>query len=271
MKFFKSLCFLLFFVLTILSLSFSNAEAGFLSPYEGYSVFGVGGCPLCDSTVSFSVYQNIGGTTGNWITDLGLGAAPNDLWNTTSGTEAYVYMYQVINTDPLPANEASLDQYNVSYQSPGFLSGGYFYNTVFATPSSATTPVDTADDGTPSALSTVNPFSSDANARDADTLVAGNMANTAVGGGAIYPGMLWTWNVGGTDGDGLIEAGGTSSIVFLTSNTGPTYQWAETQSTGGFGAAGDVPSVVPEPVSSSLFLVGAATLGFRRFRKKFKQ
>jgi hypothetical protein len=28
--------------------------------------------------------------------------------------------------------------------------------------------------------------------------------------------------------------------------------------------------VVPEPVSSTLFIVGAATLGFRRFRKKFK-
>jgi hypothetical protein len=29
--------------------------------------------------------------------------------------------------------------------------------------------------------------------------------------------------------------------------------------------------VVPEPLSSSLFIVGAATLGFRRFRKKFKK
>lgn len=30
-------------------------------------------------------------------------------------------------------------------------------------------------------------------------------------------------------------------------------------------------SVVPEPISSTLFLVGAATLGFRRFRRKFKK
>jgi len=29
--------------------------------------------------------------------------------------------------------------------------------------------------------------------------------------------------------------------------------------------------VVPEPVSSTLFIVGAATLGFRRFRKKFRK
>ena len=29
--------------------------------------------------------------------------------------------------------------------------------------------------------------------------------------------------------------------------------------------------IVPEPVSSSLFIIGAVTLGFRRFRKKFKK
>ena len=33
-------------------------------------------------------------------------------------------------------------------------------------------------------------------------------------------------------------------------------------------AVGYYPSVVPEPISSTLFVVGAATLGFRRFRKK---
>lgn len=33
---------------------------------------------------------------------------------------------------------------------------------------------------------------------------------------------------------------------------------------------GDV-SVVPEPLSSTLFIVGGATLGFRRFRKKFRK
>jgi hypothetical protein len=30
-------------------------------------------------------------------------------------------------------------------------------------------------------------------------------------------------------------------------------------------------TLVPEPVSSTLFLVGGATLGFRRFRKKFRK
>jgi hypothetical protein len=34
---------------------------------------------------------------------------------------------------------------------------------------------------------------------------------------------------------------------------------------------GNAPPVVPEPISSTLFIVGGATLGFRRFRKKLKQ
>lgn len=34
-------------------------------------------------------------------------------------------------------------------------------------------------------------------------------------------------------------------------------------------AIGSYPSVVPEPISSTLFIIGGATLGFRRFRKKF--
>jgi hypothetical protein len=30
-------------------------------------------------------------------------------------------------------------------------------------------------------------------------------------------------------------------------------------------------TVVPEPIGSTLFIVGGATLGFRRFRKKFRK
>ena len=30
-------------------------------------------------------------------------------------------------------------------------------------------------------------------------------------------------------------------------------------------------SVAPEPISSTLFVIGAATMGFRRFRKQFKK
>lgn len=46
---------------------------------------------------------------------------------------------------------------------------------------------------------------------------------------------------------------------------------ANNGSCSGWLANGSAGVIVPEPVSSTLFLVGAATLGFRRFRKKFRQ
>ena len=66
-----------------------------------------------------------------------------------------------------------------------------------------------------------------------------------------------------------------------TSAPNENYAWIHTFNgggqNGGFGKtnkyfaiavrSGDV-SVVPEPVSSTLFIIGGATLGFRRFRKK---
>ena len=54
-----------------------------------------------------------------------------------------------------------------------------------------------------------------------------------------------------------------SPFTSISPNTeDPSYIWT-------MGAASF--SVAPEPVSSTLFLVGAATLGFKRFRKKQKK
>jgi hypothetical protein len=57
--------------------------------------------------------------------------------------------------------------------------------------------------------------------------------------------------------DPILTGGDTGMFKFKVTNPdGTLYTLAVT------------PSIVPEPVSSTLFLVGAATLGFRRFRKK---
>jgi hypothetical protein len=244
----------------------TSAEAAFLPAFEGFSVFGAGAnqCPLCDSTVSFAVWQN---TDGNWIDDL---PTPTDLGPATTGTEQYVYMYQVINTDPLNVQNQILENFNVSFGPQGgptvptpFLAGGFFDNTVFNNPSSAIAPLDTPDDGVPSALSTVTPFTVNTSAFDPNSLSANIMANPAVGGGAAYPGALFQWNAGNE-----IPAAGTSSVLFMTSNLAPTYRWAETESPGGFGAAGDVPSMVPVPAAVWLFGSGLLGLiGIARRRK----
>ncbi len=62
------------------------------------------------------------------------------------------------------------------------------------------------------------------------------------------PYLIRTWSDGSLADDGL--------MAFASSSTGGSW-------TG--------PAVVPEPVSSLLFVIGGATLGFRRFRKKFKE
>lgn len=57
--------------------------------------------------------------------------------------------------------------------------------------------------------------------------------------------------------DPIFTGGDTGQFKFKLDNPdGTLFQLAVT------------PSVVPEPVSSTLFIVGAATLGFRRFRKR---
>lgn len=70
------------------------------------------------------------------------------------------------------------------------------------------------------------------------------------------------------DGSGT----GHSSVIWFKTNA----PWYQTTNVGliDSGQVGNAfayaPAVVPEPVSSTLFLVGAATLGFKRFRKKYK-
>ncbi|RJR15867.1 MAG: PEP-CTERM sorting domain-containing protein [Nitrospiraceae bacterium] len=56
------------------------------------------------------------------------------------------------------------------------------------------------------------------------------------------------------------------SDPILTGGSG-MFKWKSTNSDGVLYQLAVTPSVVPEPVSTTLFLVGAATLGFRRFRK----
>jgi uncharacterized membrane protein len=64
-----------------------------------------------------------------------------------------------------------------------------------------------------------------------------------------YPGVYYTNALGSND---------NGTIVGVYSGTGGYRGFVAT-------------AVVPEPISSTLFIVGGATLGFRRFRRKFKK
>ncbi len=84
---------------------------------------------------------------------------------------------------------------------------------------------------------------------------------------------------------GIKNDGSTLSNQLYLGSTTPTYtmgeDWTDLQSIS-FSNRGNTNyigldniklnvSVVPEPVSSTLFIIGGATLGFRRFRKNFKK
>ncbi len=97
-------------------------------------------CAECDSTVSFSVYDNT--DLGNWTTELGLPAVPLMPFSSVVDTNApYVFFYEVVNTDPLPQLEDTLVNFNVAVEtkppigswfgpSP-YSSGGYIPGYVF--------------------------------------------------------------------------------------------------------------------------------------------
>lgn len=73
----------------------------------------------------------------------------------------------------------------------------------------------------------------------------------------------WTIGSGGKTLDVFfygdpVAPGSTLNLKVWTDNTSNQQNFA----------VGFYPTVVPEPVSSTLFIVGAVTLGFRRFRKK---
>lgn len=244
------------------------AQAAFMSDYEGYSVFGEP-CGLCDSTVSFAVWEN---TSTNWIGDLGL---PTDTVTdlegfTSTGREKYVYLYQIVNTNPKGSTtDGVLGNFNVSYGPRGantnpspFRSAGYFFEHSFTNVSEVgIPPVDDPNDGSPSALTSMGGFTRDDSVINPAGLSFEYItASPAVTG--IFPAAAFQW-----DFDNKLGPDDMSAVLYLTSDRKPMFRWGETESVGGLSAAGDVPSVVPLPTSVWLFgasLVAVISLARRK-------
>lgn len=242
------------------------AGAGFLDDFQGYSVFGApaggpmlgGQCPVCDSTVTFAVWEN---TDGNWLDDF-----PDAIgfFGDSDGSERYVYLYQVVGTNPLGQFSDGLEWFNVTYGPEGgdpdanpFIAGGYFDNTAFANVSLDVLPLDWLNDGIPSCAGGLSQGDGSGIQGEACTFIPGSIEpnvnlnivnpvglspsfaeNNDVPGS--WPVMQFLWV------DPLLDDGQASPVLFLTSNLAPGFAWAETESPpsnpGPPGAGGDIPT-----------------------------
>jgi hypothetical protein len=251
--------------------------------FAGYSVLS-NPCPLCDSLVNFTVYQNV---DGDWTDDPYFanvsqnGMADSDgQWGTSIDSSAgYVYMYQPVNLDNNNPPDNPLVSFGVTMHanrlanvtSAGYFGGvflGEIGQTVDANPHFDVDDIDLmtyvpdiagdrtpnrANEGTvgltPTATQIVAPTS----------VFSGNLISNAGAGFGPTPGITFLYG-------GTIPTNVSSTTVFLTSNQRPGYEWSETESIGGSGAVGDVPAPIPVPAGAVLLGSGIAIAGlYRRF------
>lgn len=242
-----------FFVATAFAL---HAEASFIPTMTGASAFSGAGRA---GFVNFAVYANAPGS--NWITDLGLGGdvaaisgAPG-----ADGSERNVFFYQVTRTDT--GAPALLTTLTIPFGFDQWVKAGVVTSKVF-------TDVGGAVVG--SLLGANN--SLDAGGITGFTGAASVNSSFALvdnfGGGGDF-----SWTPPGMIG------GGTSSVVFFTSQSNPLNPTSTTQSNGAAllkpasitgGATALVPVANPEPGSLillSLAGIGGAGLSWRKRRK----
>jgi hypothetical protein len=230
-----------------------TAHADFLAAFTGNSQMTdqSGTPPGAQGVVSFAVYANAAGH--NWAADLGLPVTPLPDGNILDLMARYVYMYQVVNIGvPGPTIE------NFKVSGTNWTSGGYLLSTVFTDaaghvnfPNTGLGPNPVADDPIDGVPSAAGPF----------------LTGFAPDGASVNP--TDTDLAFGGDGNGFttfsfviptIPSEGWSSVVFLTSDSPPSYLPGTIQD-GGVTSDGDIPSSVPEPASMVMAALGIAGCG----------
>ncbi len=248
-------------------------------------------CPRCDSTLSFTGYETI----ENWTTELGLN--PTTLLGSTDGTEQYVLLYQVVNTDTIPPepdgeNGAQLFEFFLSVQqdskayfgSNPYKSVGYISDTVFNSASAETTPLDAPSDSNVDSDLIFDGFTTLQSGVEPSEVSYGEIFDDEVevrGGSSPTNGLTFRFDplIPITDPSPDAPGGlGTSSLLFVTvdqewftENVNPdqrltiTYPWGRTESIHpegepANGTSGDVIGVNISQVPEPNSVLGLMTL-----------
>ncbi|WP_013321741.1 PEP-CTERM sorting domain-containing protein [Gloeothece verrucosa] len=247
--------------------------AAFLTNFSGASSLGVPSSDD-DATVVFTVWENL---DGNWLDDLNF-LGPTFLDGQSNGTERFVYLYQIYNTNPAGGPNLALDQFSVAitgkngepyrgnslYTSGGFMSA---LQPVLALPAFPQFPLQNpnliaidqaANDQTPSQRTAVDfapPFlpppevppsfpTLNLNAVAANPFLSAFNNELTTAATFSFPDP--------------IPAGVYSPIVFLTSNQQPNFTWAQTRTLGQLGSPGDVSGINSTPIPEPLTVGGVA-------------
>lgn len=267
----------------------NDQATGFVAELSGASEFGSpqpGGveCGLCDSVVNFAAYANP--LNQNWVEALGIGNNEifDDVAQNSPGMDepldrfaSWVFFYQILNTNPLGGTNADLENFNVT--KVAHLPGEQYGQPINVQPYNSAASIDEwdiVDFITDPGLDVGNDFSpSQTGARSIQQSSDGNtgeeaqaISSTRLGGPApisnagilqgAFTGALFLFDEGGQPG--AIQPDEYSDLLVLASNERYAgFVWAETESSGGFGAAGDVAGIVnpiPLPMPALMLLSG---------------
>lgn len=262
------------FSLALAVCSAQFVQAGFVPGFTGNSQMehNIGGIdqPGSDGLVNFAVWDTSTGTTGNWIfdflTDYGVSFTELAIIPGVSGFEPYVYLYQMVNTDPLPAAESALSLLQV--EAGTFTAGGYLN-------------MGATGVGFNEAAGVTGPVGNPAIGAATTDPVPGNQIPGALGAlsavpFAILPGSETPTSVNNLASESLYQfdfpdlsvfppltdhrvlPNGFSTIVVLTANLAPTYLTGTIHD--GKTTQGDIPSNTPEP-GTFLMTLGALSCG----------